>query len=367
MKKATIVSIVLALMVVANAAVDRVPIMKRKGGRGKNPFKRVKRDPSECSIVTCLEENETCSFEDDTRICNDDMECINGKCGIFVVGGPCSYGSCDNGLKGDDDLYCNEEENKCYKRKSKGESCTSSNECGTNLFCFTGKSATTSVCTLYPTKVGDSCSSIASCPNDLVCNSESKCAEFPKKDEPCINGMCLDEFYCDREANMCISLPVGGEACRTSSPQCSSEFYCDSETQKCVALPGSGDECLNVYPYCADGLYCDYAESKCVNLPVAGENCTADSMRCANDHYCNEETKKCVKYPGFGEECYSYTCASGLRCAYDNIDDKRYCRYAEGKKDGYCSYDRPCNKGLVCDFKREKCVEGVCESDEDCK
>ena len=373
MRKATIASIVLALLVAANAAAatNKVPIMKRKGGR-KSALNellkdRKKREPGDCAVITCIAEGETCSDEDESKVCNDLMDCINGKCGVYTEGGPCSDSSnCYNEYVGDDDLYCNDTENKCHKQKGEGGACTYGGyECKNDFFCDAKDSETPGVCVKEPTKAGDKCNGYTSCPGNLRCYNYV-CTEPPTTvgaecdpDElPCVGS----NLFCNSADNKCAVLPSEGDACING--ECAAGFYCNSD-DTCNATRGLGEECTE-NSMCAEGLYCSYNDWKCTKIPVTGEKCSSNYPYCADYNYCDSATNKCVQYPGAGEECYDDNhCGPELMCASDNLINKRMCRSTDGKEGSYCNDDTPCNEGLHCDFNRDMCVDG-CVYDEDC-
>lgn len=402
MKKATIASIVLALLVAANAAAatNRVPIMKRKGGRKGALNLRGKRDNT-CKAVKCIEKGKQCSEEeeDETELCNDDLGCVYGKCGLYVEGSPCSkYGYCDNNYKDEKNLRCNRTENKCHEYSGEGGACTYDGyECEYGLFCNAKDSTTPGVCVKNPTKAGDECGfKYTSCPgdlecykgvcterpttvgaecdssklpcvgNNLICNStDNKCAALPDIGEECLDSYfhCAGGLVCNYLDNKCAAIPKENETCING--MCSEGLICNSTDNKCAAIPKEGETCIN--GRCAAGLYCNSVSGKCANYPVAGEECLNSDIKCAAYHYCDSATNKCVEYPGVGEECYedSY-CGPELVCARDYDTEKRICRN-NGEKGCYCDRDRPCNEGLLCNSWRNMCVEGECVYDEDCK
>ena len=371
MRKATIASIVLALLVAANAAAatNRVPIMKRKGER-KGALKefhhkdRKKRDPSQCVAITCIEKGDTCSEEkeDETELCNDYLSCVNGKCGLFTEGDPCDkYGYCDNNYKREENLRCNRTENKCHRYRGEGEACTNDDDCGSGLICNAKDDETPGVCIKIPKNVGDEC--VDYCSNGLKCYNYV-CTEPPTtvgaechpSKLPCVGS----NLTCNSADNKCVALPKEGEACINN--ECAEGLYCNDEG-KCAAYRGLGEECTSVYR-CASALYCN-DEDKCANYPVAGEECTSES-ECADGYGCNETTNKCFEYPGVGEECYDYSyCGPELKCSYDYDTDKNICWSTDGKKDSFCAYYAPCSEGLLCDHDINKCVE-ECVYDENC-
>lgn len=366
MKKATIVSVVLALMVAANAATDRVPIMKMNGGK-RNHLKlnsvlrkNAKRQPGSCFAITCVEIGGTCSDEDPSQVCMNDESCNNGACG-FVEGSQCSYGYCSTYY---DNMYCNDDEDKCHARKGEGESCHGYNyECQDGFFCNTSDEFP-SVCIQNPKKAGDPC---GSCPYGLKCYNDV-CHVFPstvgavcEEDVGCNN----DTLYCD---GTCKEYPKAGEDCYAEYPYCAAGFHCNNDN-KCAELPGENAECISEFPYCAAGFYCN-DEYKCTKYPEEGEECLSNTPQCADGFYCSDADNLCVRLPGAGEECTEFgMCKGDLTCSsYGDSDpfcyDPEYIAPAGAK----CFYGGiKCQDGYICDLATSRCVVGECAYDYDCK
>lgn len=431
MKKGAItVSVVLGLMAVANAAIDRVPIMKRKGGR-----KSHLRAPA-CSIIACGQEGDVCSGLNVTVTCMEGLYCVNGTCGVYKDGTECSS---RNLCPGDDTLYCDLDESKCRPRKGNGENCTRRtgvNECKDGFFCNSssyGYSNTQGTCLPQPTKVNDPCNTYYSdpCPHGTRCsnyvckyypsvlgeaceaevgcnNSDLRCyngtcSEYPKEGEACINNRCAEGFYCS--SGMCAKYAGRNESCNSDN-NCVDGLYCISN--RCNDLPGENEDCRSGWNQqkCAEGLVCNSTSTfgstggKCVRPAGEDEKCTNDDT-CAGELYCNSNI--CSKsLPGEGEACKSgfgvTQCAEGLYCNSTGFRGG-YCVALPGVNetcgssgyvgtgkcaDGlYCSgnkcveypgvgeecYQGSCREGLVCDMnetRRNVCFNPVAQEGEHC-
>lgn len=368
MKKATIASIVLALIVAANAAsVDKISIMKkaRRNHLNLNSLlhKNVKREAETCVAVTCVEEGGACSAEDPSQACMDYNSCNDGICG-FVEGSKCSYSYCS------ETLYCNSEEDKCYKKKGEGEACEGRNyygDCQKGLFCNTTYS-TPSVCLPVPQKLGDACGGMnyyqSPCPEGTTCHN-SVCKNYPST----VGAACEEDVGCDGESlycdGTCKEYPKAGEECYDSQ-YCFAGLYCNDEN-KCTALPGENEECRIGYPECADDLYCN-DESKCVKLPGENEKCLG--YECAKDFYCNRADSMCKPLPGPGESCAENgDCKDGSICTVPDDADP-YCDspdYAAPAGAKCFNGNLRCADGLACNRDTDTCAPGECRYDYECK
>lgn len=361
MKKSTIVSIVLALMLVANAsAAKKGPEeMTKKKVSLKNNFKRglTKRDT--CDVITCVSEGGQC--DDDTLICMNDIECNGYVCAKPKVGSKCEgYNDChDDDI---DTLYCEESENKCQLRKGKEAKCSYGNsyECKDDYYCNATTESTTGVCIPKPTKAGDPCTGSGQCPYGMICNKNA-CVNYPST----AGGACVQEvgcnnkeLYCDKDTNKCKKYPKKGEECYNG--QCAEDLYCNA-SNKCSDYPDEGEPCYNNY-YCNSGLYCNES-FVCVTYPSEGEEC--HQGRCAGGFYCGSENM-CNPLPGLGENCTDkYGCKDGLSCVVKYNVYKCY-EYVGIGKDCSGNY-KSCNYGSLCDPETSKCVYGECSNDLDCK
>lgn len=364
MKKGTVVSIVFGIMVAANATTEFQAMMRKReeleslfSKHAPAATARDKREPGTCSLIVCGTEGDTCPSSDNSTVCMSNMNCVDGKCEVYVDGSDCGAKSyCP------DDMYCNRTEKKCRRRKGEGEVCGSyTKECKEGYFCNeTSFSKVTPVCLPNPKKVGDPCLWVKDhCPRETEC-SDNVCKRYPTR----LGAKCDESVGCD-DANLtcyngkCAVAPQKGEKCLDGG--CASGYIC-GDNGVCKDFPKEGEECLMVYPICAEGYYCRF--SKCTARPGEGEKCTISGY-CNIGLYCNSDDT-CVQLPGEGEECQRGTCNTGLVCDY-NYETVSICRQPVAKMGENCSDYVGCGAGLVCDKYAKKCIPGECIYDGHCK
>lgn len=344
MKKGTIASIVMALIVAANASAS------------KNLFKR---ESNTCEIVTCKSKGETCT-EDNIQKCSRGHTCINNVCVKYADGVPCNT---DEMCPYNDDLYCDPSDGKCHNYKDVGAECNAGYECKEGLFCNkTSKSALPGMCLSLPKYYGDPCyiddDNVDNCPDGGKC-VDGGCMLYPST----AGIVCHENVGCNNASLICDDLckeaPQYGDACINN--KCGVGLYCDGTLNKCAYLPAATEDCLSTEPSCAAGLYCN-SESKCEALPTSGMPCAVGD-KCAAGLYCSDDqgSKTCEEYPDVGEMCLESKCKTGLVC------NNGACYNPVAQVGEYCSEVVKCDTGMVCDLDNAVCVVGECYDYSQCK
>jgi hypothetical protein len=100
------------------------------------------------------------------------------------------------------------------------------------------------------------------------------------------NCHTVDGLYCDPTSKKCAALiPVGGSGCADSPDACLQEAYCDMDADQCVARGSAGSECSSSEE-CADKTYCD--SNVCVPGQALGGSCSGWFSTCA-EGTCQDE------------------------------------------------------------------------------
>lgn len=345
MRKGTITSIVLALIVAASASAS------------KNFFKR--EPTTTCDIVTCRSEGESCT-DDKLQKCSVNFGCVDNVCVRYAEGVPCSD---DGRCPYNDTLYCGPSDGLCHKFKEEMEECNEAYECKAGHFCNkTSRSELPGMCLPNPTNFGDFCyiddNNVDNCPPETKCYNGT-CLLYPSTPGfPCFSfvGCNNASLICDV---FCKEAPKYDEACINS--KCGPGLYCDETLSKCAYLPTAGEACHSSEPSCAPGLYCN-SDLKCEALPTTGMPC-GNGDECAYGLYCMDDqgVKTCAEYPDAGEECLDSKCRDGLVC------DNGWCHNPVSQEGEICSDVVRCGSGLVCDRDEGTCVVGECYDYSECK
>lgn len=206
------------------------------------------------------------------------------------------------------------------------------------------------------------------CAHDLVCDG-TLCRPFPSKRGDWCGGIftcpggleCLDP---EGDGLLLCEEPAGdGDNCNPhdASP-CAQDLFCDLMTFECDELPGEGEPCLN--GLCQEGLVCPL--DTCVSLPTTGEPCP-DFICDPTVANCNPTTTMCEGHPDEGEPCVGQ-CQPGLLCGADAVcveAPAAVCGLVENV--GLCLYqgDGICDEPEGTDLCREGTDPGDCAATTD--
>jgi hypothetical protein len=188
------------------------------------------------------------------------------------------------------------------------------------------------------------------CAAGLWCSWSGICEVAPAAGDPCFEGNCGDELYCDWNTSTCVARPGEGELCWDTP--CADGLYCDWQTKAeppyCRRFAQEGEPCDQ--RECADELWC-IDGLRCVAAPEEGEPCLFGSV-CADGIVCQLESGLCVAPPEEGQPCVENTCASGSWC--DTAMDPTGVGICAPRlaNDEMCSGHRQCQSGY--------CPNGFC-------
>ncbi len=122
------------------------------------------------------------------------------------------------------------------------------------------------------------------CPNDKVCDTQTKNCVDPQTQEDCTKTGCTGEKVCDTQTKKCVD-PQSQEDCTETG--CTAEKVCDTQTKKCVD-PQSQEDCTETG--CTAEKVCDTQTKKCVD-PQSQEDCAKTG--CTGGKVCNTTTGQC--------------------------------------------------------------------------
>ena len=296
-----------------------------------------------------------------------------------------------------------------------GQSCSSSGECKSVLFCKKQGNLCPGTCTAYAT-TGQPCAQngfvpdagSGQCANDLVCNSKEKCQPFGSVGSPCAMDsdcgpviICLDDpscqnlnLWCDVSKGTCATGVSVGSPCGAGpagNTQCAPDLWCqpfvDAGTEfvsatmpgTCVAPGGAGAPC-DIFGGCQQGLHCVKptpftALGQCAGPSGVGTPCTFGTD-CATGLACLESDggMACAPPSGLGGPCTGQDgqCATGLVCSStkcltarypgDPCDDTTSTCVLSACKAGTCvnyaNVGAPC--AVNADCATNACIGGTC-------
>jgi hypothetical protein len=152
------------------------------------------------------------------------------------------------------------------------------------------------------------------CNHDLACDG-TLCRPFPSKRGDWCGGLfsCPAGLRClDPEADGALTCEVPALENQGCNPHdaapCGEDLFCDAEKSKCDDLPGRGDPCLG--GLCKEGLVC--LVDTCQELPDVGAPCP-DFACDPEKAVCNPMTLVCEGLPGEDEPCIG-ACEVGFQC-----------------------------------------------------
>jgi hypothetical protein len=202
-------------------------------------------------------------------------------------------------------LWCDYNTSTCQPAGGEGADCWRS-QCTEGLVCvYEGDSGPPNYTPIQtcrrPGNEGEACLDGYGCAAGLFCNG-TVCAQPPLAGEPCPQGVCAQDLFCDWNINQCIAPPAG------------------------VGQPCPWGEC-------AWGLWCDQSqvpEGECLEVKALAEPCTGHSQ--CESGYCPKGY--CLPRPELGEDCsQTQACASGLVC------NGSTCQLAQARGPAVCIYD----------------------------
>jgi hypothetical protein len=205
-----------------------------------------------------------------------------------------------------------------------GAPCSDDAECPSNASClssgFEFNTCGALVCTVLPTKAGDSCVEYQYC----FGNSE------------CDNGVCVPE------------LPEGA-ACGPTTTSCNSGLTCNL-AGTCAPLGGIGTACASELG-CDGGLFCT-ATGTCAPRIALGGVCDPTTQGCVRFAACDMATAKCVRAGHLGEPCdATFFCVHSV--CHDGGTASSHC-------DAFGTNGSPCTFGIDC--ASAGCLNNVCAS-----
>ena len=223
--------------------------------------------------------------------CLNDFECAaDGFCGgdmkchsLLAQGEACSVTTsiCKPGL------YCTladgDTTSTCRPLKSAGEACTTSSECGDNLYCDRAND----VCAAYKA-IGELCDNTTPCESGNCLSGTCPDGDLCADDYDCGTG------YCEMSGGTCETDADCGGTCENSGYSCSADYPCSNA-------------CLYNGDTCDVDDDCFYGE-----CAVSGDSCYDDAS-CGADDYCD--------YTG---QCQPDTCATD-RCIGGGTCEGRVC------------------------------------------
>jgi len=332
-------------------------------------------DAFACTIDTCDEGTDTCTYTPNHAACNNGLHCDGVEFCSVTLG--CQDGpdpNCDDSVACTVDT-CNETTDSCdhtpnHAVCSNGLFCDGAEVCHVTLGCQDGPDPNCDdlvACTVDTCNEStDSCDHTpnhASCSNGLFCDGAEVChVTLGCQDGPdpnCDDSVACTVDNCNEGTDSCDHTPNhaacsnglfcdGAEVCHVTlgcqdgpDPNCDDSVACTVDT--CNESTDSCDHTPN-HAACSNGLFCDGAEVCHVTLGCQDgpdPNC-ADAVPCTVDT-CNESTDSCDHTPNHA------VCANGFFC-----DGVEVCHVTLGCQDGP---DPNCSDGIPCTV--DTCNEGT--------
>ena len=193
-----------------------------------------------------------------------------------------------------------------------GASCSDDTECPGNAACLSGgfelNTCGVLVCTVLPTKVGDSCADYQYC----FGNSE-------------------------RDSGVCVPERPEGAACGPTTTSCGSGLKC-SAAGTCAPIGGAGTACASEFD-CDGGLFCT-AIGTCAPRIALGGVCDPTTQGCVRFAACDMTTARCVRAGHLGEPCdATFFCVDGV--CHDGGTASSHCD-ALGTSGSVCTFGVDC-------------------------
>lgn len=269
-------------------------------------------------------------------------------------------------------------------KKIEGQSCTSnsecsSNYCGNNICCQSGKTC---------------CTSDSNCPQFYVCNKNSGNYYCVEKTGVVTGGSCSSNTNCasgNCQKGVCCA---SGQSCCSSNSDCYSGYECNLTKRYCVSTTATTKK--------SDGSTCSYGSDcqsgNCNNgiCCASGKTCCSSNSQCSSgytcgsSYYCIQSTTK--KADGVSclanSDCQSgncknsVCCVSGKTCCGSNSDcptdyecdyNYFYCKQKTTTKKAngeLCTSASECSGGycvhLSCRSSSTYCGDYYCDTGETC-
>ena len=300
-----------------------------------------------CTIDTCNESTDSCTYTPDDTFCDPGQLFCNGiqVCNPITGCQPgtpvdCSYlnDQCNAGV-------CDEAQDMCMQKpKNNGQACND------GLFCVTGEVCVNGQCVGTTLDCGDG----IGCTNDFCDEVIDACVHNAN------HSKCDDQLFCNgsETCNPLTGDPITG--CVPGFAPCSSPCVCDELADACdcncptVPCPPPANECLTVV--CVNG--------SCTYPPVgAGTPCTDDGVACTTDTC--DGNGECIHTPVDSfcppdtNPCTDTICHLTAGCV-SVVDDTNAC------DDGlFCTVGDHCVGGVCVDSLRY-CGDGVSCTDDSC-
>lgn len=217
----------------------------------------------------------------------------------------------------------------CYSRVLEGTlrtgaPCSDDTECPLNAGCvssgFEFNTCGALVCTVFPTKAGDSCVDYQYCFGNAECDG----------------AVCVPE------------LPEGA-ACGPTTRSCGSGLKC-SLAGTCARIGGVGTSCTSEFD-CDGGLFCT-AAGTCAPRIALGGVCDPTTQGCDRFAACDMATATCVRAGHLGEPCdATFFCVDSV--CHDGGTASSHC-------DAFGTDGSSCSLGIDC--ASSGCMNNVCAS-----
>ncbi len=331
-----------------------------------------------CTVDSCVESTDSCEYTPINAACDDALFCNGSEtCDVVlgcqpgsdpcVDGIACTVDSCTeitdtctytpNNALCDDALFCNG-----------AETCSATLGCQASTDpCIDAFPCTTDACI----EASDSCTNT---PNDAVCDDGLYCngAETCSAAVGCVAGSdpCLVTQVCDESTDTCPEclLPTDCDdaiACTVDT--------CSAATHTCVYTPSDA--------LCDDALFCNGGETCSATLGcLAGTPPCVDAIACTADS-CVENTDSCVYAPNNtacddglfcnGAETCNVTlgcqpgsdpCVDGIACTVDSCTELTdTCIYTPNDAlcdDAlFCNGMETCSAALGCEASTDPCID----------
>jgi hypothetical protein len=264
----------------------------------------------------------------------------------------------------------------CQPRAVLDDPCAADGDCRSGLFCrFATPSSVTGICANYTT-VGGTCDGTSTnrCLDGLSCLN-SVCRELPLTAQPCLEGLCSAQTFCDRlavDGGLCASRKPEGASCTADA--CDVGLLCEPLSGTCrKLLLNRGDACTPLQT-CPTGTVCLNGSTTragtCEAALSVGAACTA-SAECEAHLACLDADggKTCqIRAPVSAPCLTSRECRASAQCQQgvcvelplpgESCASTRVCRW------GLCRELAAADAGSVCGALLS--AGQACAADEQC-
>lgn len=273
----------------------------------------------------------------------------------------------------------------CQPRSVLNESCTSTSECRSGLYCkFAVLVTDVGQCVAYGA-LGSPCENDVECSEGMLCIS-NQCRALPAPGSPCLNSQCSEIGFCAAiDGGTCVVRGALGASC-TAHSECQSALACDPFTHLCVPLsPASGERCT-LAQRCPSGQVClgatTHTAGMC-HLPQSEGGLCNTNFDCEGHLTCQsgDGGRSCQTRAPIGAACNSaQSCQHGSVCT-DSICTAlplpgQSCAQARVCRWGLCRELANTDGGAVCgallsagqrcqrnsDCASDSCVGGMCSA-----